>query len=520
MKVRWRKHEIIIVSMLVGLTAIGDILYNKKFTGQFLIDQGIKAFNDNHIRFSYSNNVLLPQAGVLLVFYLIYLWLNLITVPTFLKSNKTKIIAYFLAALQLVTLSYLLALGVNAATYYAHPYYFNYGGFGSFAMFGYNDEPLKHLFFGFDRALILVGIYLTYISIREYIIYKIDKSGTKKPFRILITNQITTLLVIFFTVPALALTFHLINNDFIYLIYFVFVSPTIIVYITLTYWLFPAKEVVSFNFQFVGRLIVITFIFTFIGPVFWVLFTHVGFNGNLLPLCWGFQLLVVTPVTWLLYQQRKDKILQLSGAAKALTKSKADLQFLRSQINPHFLFNVLNTLYGTALREKAKDTAEGIQKLGDMMRFMLGDNHLDFIPMSSEIAYLNNYISLQKLRIQIVENITIETNINEDNCRHLIAPMLLIPFVENAFKHGINPLEKSWIKINLNCDQQQIHFEVRNSVFPTTDNDPEKDYSGIGLQNVRERLNLFYIDQYQLNYGINNAEFVAELIIDTMLITN
>jgi two-component system LytT family sensor kinase len=172
----------------------------------------------------------------------------------------------------------------------------------------------------------------------------------------------------------------------------------------------------------------------------------------------------------LLYQQRKDKILQLRGAEKALTKSKADLQFLRSQINPHFLFNILNTLYGTALREQAKDTAAGVQKLGDMMRFMLRDNHLDFIPMNSEVSYLKNYISLQKLRVEPDADIMIEENISDDKYGHLIAPMLLIPFVENAFKHGINPLDRSWIKINLSCDRQQIYFEVRNSVFPAMDN--------------------------------------------------
>ena len=119
--------------------------------------------------------------------------------------------------------------------------------------------------------------------------------------------------------------------------------------------------------------------------------------------------------------------MQLRIVEKELVKSKADIQFLRSQINPHFLFNVLNTLYGTALQENAERTAEGIQRLGDMMRFMLHENNLDFIRMNKEVEYLRNYIALQKLRTQSSPDIIIEDNINEQNCNYQIAPMLLIP---------------------------------------------------------------------------------------------
>jgi len=116
------------------------------------------------------------------------------------------------------------------------------------------------------------------------------------------------------------------------------------------------------------------------------------------------------------------------------------------------------------LEENAGRTAEGIQRLGDMMRFMLQENNLDFIQMDKEIDYLNNYIALQKLRTQTSQGIVIEDNINEQNCNHRIAPMLLIPLVENAFKHGISLNERSWIIINLSCTEKNILFEVRNSI--------------------------------------------------------
>jgi len=230
-------------------------------------------------------------------------------------------------------------------------------------------------------------------------------------------------------------------------------------------------------------------------------------------LLWALQLLITTPASWLNYQQNKDKILQLKGYEKALAKSTADLQFLRSQINPHFLFNALNTLYGTALIEKSERTAEGIQKLGDMMRFMLHENMQDLIPMEKEIEYLKNYISLQKLRVQTAPGITIEDNIADKDCNYKIAPMLLIPFVENAFKHGVSLTEKSWIIIKLVCDDRQISFEVRNSIHPSAKNDPEKENTGIGLQNVRERLLILYPGKHQFIYGVEGNEFVSSLTI-------
>ena len=142
------------------------------------------------------------------------------------------------------------------------------------------------------------------------------------------------------------------------------------------------------------RQVVASFVCTFPVPVV------VGYGARLpsVLLSWGCKLLGVPPLSWVLFQQGKGRILQLRGLEKALSRSKADLQFLRSQINPHFLFNTLNTLYGTALLERAADTAGGIQKLGDMMRFMLHENNMDRIPMEREIEYLKNYIWLQKLR--------------------------------------------------------------------------------------------------------------------------
>ena len=198
---------------------------------------------------------------------------------------------------------------------------------------------------------------------------------------------------------------------------------------------------------------------------------------------------------------------------KDLGQTLSNFDFLRSQINPHFLFNALNTIYGTALQEGAERTGEGVQRLGDMMRFMLQENMQDKISLAREIEYLNNYISLQKLRTDASPMIKIEANIEQPLLPVQIAPMLLIPFVENAFKHGISFREPSHIKVALEVKEQVLNFDVYNSKHPRPESDPEKDKSGIGLNNVKQRLALTYPGKHELIIRETGKEFFVHLTI-------
>lgn len=488
MQIKWRKYEQILVTLLVVLTICSTAVFDK--------DRGPV--------------VLLCQIGVTFQLYLLYLWLNLLIIPAVVDARRHKAGIYLLAFLQWLLVSYLFALGINIASYHAHPALYNYGGFRLFALMGYNDHPLTNVFAGFDRSLILTAFYTAYAGLREYFTFKAEQSAKEKPYRVLVLNQVFLLVSIYVLVSATLLAFHVLDKGDRDVIYFSIITPVVLVYLGNTYWLFPSQEKKPISLLFITRLLLSTFLYTV--PVNW-LFIHYGPARDYWFVWWGFQVLITTPVTWLLYQSRRDNLLQLKNTQKALANSKADLQFLRSQINPHFLFNALNTLYGTALLEQSPKTAEGIQKLGDMMRFMLHDNHLDFIPMSQEVAYLKNYISLFKLRIQTSDNIRITEQIEECNSGQLIGPMLLIPFVENAFKHGISQTEKSWIDIRLNYDEKEIRLEVRNSLHPDKAEDLEKGKSGIGLQNVSERLRLFYSDRHKMHCEAKNGEFVAVLLL-------
>jgi two-component system, LytTR family, sensor kinase len=228
-----------------------------------------------------------------------------------------------------------------------------------------------------------------------------------------------------------------------------------------------------------------------------------------------FQLLITVPVSWWAFKQHIKGMEELSVLKMKLGQSNASFDFLRSQINPHFLFNALNTLYGTALQEKAERTGEGIEKLSSMMRFMLQENLQTRIPLHREIEYLNDYIGIQKLRTDNNPIITIKVAIEPSVNNVQVAPMLLVPFVENAFKHGISFREPSQINISLEVRHNTIYFDVHNSKHKRQSNDPERDKSGIGLENVKQRLQLLYAGSHELVIRETPKDFFVHLTLQT-----
>jgi len=225
------------------------------------------------------------------------------------------------------------------------------------------------------------------------------------------------------------------------------------------------------------------------------------------------QLFLIVPISWIVFMRTMKGRKELFILKKELDQTHASFDFLRSQINPHFLFNALNTIYGTAIQEKAERTSEGIEKLGDMMRFMLQENMQEKIALSREVDYLNNYISLQKLRTDPNPIIRIDALIEQPVQPVQIAPMLLIPFVENAFKHGISFLEASHIRISLELRDRTLYFDVYNSRHIRVENDPEKNRSGIGLTNVKQRLQLLYPKKHELVIRETAKDFFVHLTI-------
>lgn len=189
-----------------------------------------------------------------------------------------------------------------------------------------------------------------------------------------------------------------------------------------------------------------------------------------------------------------DQKLQESEAARA----KAELYNLRSQINPHFLLNTLNNIYAlTAInQERAQDA---IQQLSKMLRHMLYDNQESSVALSDELQFLENYISLMKIRLSANVEVTFAHNVEMPGVR--IAPLIFISLVENAFKHGISPTEQSFVHIEINATDHDINCRIENSNHPKSNQD--RSGHGIGLNQVQRRLDLAYPNHYKWVKGTN-----------------
>lgn len=199
------------------------------------------------------------------------------------------------------------------------------------------------------------------------------------------------------------------------------------------------------------------------------------------------------------------------GLQTEVTSKSAELDSLRAQINPHFLFNALNSLYATALKENSDKTADGIQRLGDMMRFLLEENNRDRIPLAKEVEHLENYISIQRLRIDESQGVDVKVNMRTPEGDIFVAPMLLVPLVENAFKHGVSLQHSSWIYITLSATSTHLFFRVHNSLHMRPTLEAETARPGVGLDNVRKRLGLLYPDRHELAIQQSEHDYFVSL---------
>lgn len=215
----------------------------------------------------------------------------------------------------------------------------------------------------------------------------------------------------------------------------------------------------------------------------------------------------------IIYVFIKNYIQTTKTQAKLIAqKSQAELAALKAQINPHFLFNVLNNLYGTAIVEESPKTSEGILQLSSIMRHVVEGTKNEKIELEKEIRFLNDYIDLSKIRIPNRPNIRIETKIDWDEMPTMIAPLLVIPYIENAFKYGVSINEACFIEMSYHVRNQQLEFICRNSIIKT--NDKLEKGTGTGLENTQKRLDLYYSSGYQLNTSWSDNVFLVTLMVN------
>jgi two-component system, LytTR family, sensor kinase len=203
---------------------------------------------------------------------------------------------------------------------------------------------------------------------------------------------------------------------------------------------------------------------------------------------------------WLVHQQERRALVS--------EKTTAELAFLKSQVNPHFLFNTLNNIYALAYTKSA-DAPGAILKLSELMRYMLYDSNGPAgeslrVPLSKEITYLENFVALEKLRLTDAQ---VQFSIEGNPDLYRIEPLLLVPFVENAFKHGLLTDPKNPLVIDTEIRQGKLYFDITNRKA----NRQKDSVGGVGLQNVRRRLALLYPDRYVLHITDTDTDYACHL---------
>lgn len=212
-------------------------------------------------------------------------------------------------------------------------------------------------------------------------------------------------------------------------------------------------------------------------------------------------LLIHLVTSWILDQWKTIKQLENE-------RTKAQLRHLKSQIDPHFLFNTLNNLYGLAL-EKSDETPELIMRLSELMRYSIYKGDQERVPLQSEITYLDNYLSLHQVRLHERGEVRFKHDMDRND--YQIAPLLLIILVENAFKHGLEKLrEDAEVEIGLVVQQGRLKFLVTNNVNPKK----KATEPGIGLDNLKKRLALIYPERYNFETRSTETNFEADLEIE------
>lgn len=247
-----------------------------------------------------------------------------------------------------------------------------------------------------------------------------------------------------------------------------------------------------FNKQFLKRLVPYFFIVTTLLLVVFNDFFGKEEDYHIFILLF-FISMIVWMIRWLIIQIKL--ILRLKK-----DKTQAELMHLKSQVNPHFFFNTLNNLYGLVEKDTAK-AQQLILKLSDMMRYSIYEGQNDWVTLADEITYLENYMDLHKMRYHKEITVRFEVDVADKHVK--IMPLLLIIMVENAFKHGVEKLRKdAFVYIRLKATSQIIDFEIENNF----DVEEQVETHGIGLNNLKKRLELVYFNKHELEISSNHAD--------------
>jgi LytS/YehU family sensor histidine kinase len=193
---------------------------------------------------------------------------------------------------------------------------------------------------------------------------------------------------------------------------------------------------------------------------------------------------------------------------------KAELELLKGHLHPHFMFNTLNSIYASALRDSSA-TADGILRLSNLMRYMIAESSAPTVSLSREVLLVTNYMELEKSRMgdRLEQSFHIRGDLDGKN----IAPLLLLPFIENSYKHGVYEMtDQAWLNLDIQVKESELSFKLSNGKAAR----PRQPGPGTGLQNVRKRLSMLYPQSHDLRITEDNETFIVSLtlMLDRMAI--
>jgi two-component system LytT family sensor kinase len=482
--------SLFLLTYTYGLLGTADLYWRGNFTPTSF---NVAEFKAHFKQFNFILHYLTPNLMMYFTYYSSFIWVAC-SLP-----NRYLQVGHWNKALVSVSISFVFTFSFFVLTrYLTRPF-----GVG---------VVLQSLGAALSQALILYTVLFFYQLAKTALLW-LSKAGTGERHTRPIIAESAYFTITWFVVLAGCILFRVYWG---FTLFAGFILPcTFGTYLLNVYWIFPGFYRKNNQLQFWAVELATTLCINV--PLNGFYSSKASYSQTsflmLFVLLWLLQLGVVLPASYYLYLRRQNSEAELKGLRTNIGIADANLQLLTSQINPHFLFNTLNTLYGMALMEKAEMTGAGIQRLGDMMRFILHESNRDKIALSREISYLHDYITLQNMRVAAKPVVEIRLNIQEDTADHYISPMLLVPFIENAYKHGISFKERSWIHIGLYVLENTLHFDVQNTIHLLKANDPETAHSGIGLENVRKRLMFLYPNKHKLVISQNVNEFSIHLNI-------
>lgn len=284
-----------------------------------------------------------------------------------------------------------------------------------------------------------------------------------------------------------------------------------------TYWIvltFTLLVELTYQKAFLTRKPVFFLLVSILSGGIFALFTYLTYNfldTNPQPEKVAPYFITYLAYLWIYTLCRRYLTKELEKTEQRYQHSQAELQNLKAQLNPHFFFNTLNNLYGTALEENAPRTAALIDQLSGMMRYVLTGTQIDKTLISNELKFIQDYLDLQKIRLPKRDSIQILSRISYDQAPATIAPLLLIPFIENAFTYGISMQHPSVIDLALEINDSTLRLVIKNRKHPASE---DRKSFGSGISNTRRRLDLMYPSRHTLLVNEDTNNYLVDLWID------